>query len=521
MLRTLKIALDIDIAYSVNSFIYVLRRLPIFCDLLTEDVYQSKVIKKIISILGLIFSSCRAIFLKFMYFFTIFFMTYKLFPDTMVKSFFHIYFVLTFLGLFINNKLLNTSKKKYFSLLVFNMDATKFFKANMFWNSLTSLLLNTICLFGFGLLLASPIKYIAMLIIYTFFIRFIGETLNILFYKKYNYIWYSNTTIYFIILVGLLGVCALPFFNIFIPLNAMLVATIFCTIFGILSLSYLLKVEDYKLLYKRLSLVTNVMDSKNEKDYLCQAMVEVNKKDHKISAKKLQGKKGYDYFNTIFFERHKEILLRSAKKYSLIAIIIYLILIYLATTNQNYSSSISSFLNNRLGWFVIIIFFINRGAIITQAMFLNCDHAMLTYNFYRERKMILGLFKKRLLTVIKVNLLPATIIGIGNMILLTITTANIISILTTFIFIISLSILFSVHYMVTYYLLQPFNKELEVKKSSYSFVIMFTYFITYTFTDLIIDSVTLSIFGIILTIIYTVSSLLLVSMFAPKTFKLN
>ena len=85
------------------------------------------------------------------------------------------------------------------------------------------------------------------------------------------------------------------------------------------------------------------------------------------------------------------------------------------------------------------MYFINRGAIVTQAMFFNCDHAMLGYNFYRERTTILELFKKRLTTLVKVNLLPAITIGIGNSILLILLKDyNIINISTTFLYIIFL-----------------------------------------------------------------------------------
>ena len=110
----------------------------------------------------------------------------------------------------------------------------------------------------------------------------------------------------------------------------------------------------------------------------------VKAKDKVIEESKLKGKKGYDLFNTIFFERHKEILLRSAKKYSLVIIVGYMILDYLVYTDVNYLLSLNVMLYFKLSWFIIVMFIVNRGAIITQAMFYNCDHAMLTYNFYRE-----------------------------------------------------------------------------------------------------------------------------------------
>ena len=157
MINALGKTLQIDIAYSVNSFLYVLRKLPILKDLMTEDIYKSKTLKKVVGLIGILFSMARAIFLKFMYFFVILFICYRMFPDNVVRSFFHIYFVLTLLGMFINNKLLNTSKKKYFSLLVFQMDATSFFRANLFWNLFTSTIMNTICIFLFvNIFLVSP-----------------------------------------------------------------------------------------------------------------------------------------------------------------------------------------------------------------------------------------------------------------------------------------------------------------------------------------------------------------------------
>ena len=525
MIKTLIKTLQIDRDYSVNSFIYILSKLPILKDLMTKDVYKSRWIKTVVGFFGILFSIARAVFLKFMYFFAILFICTKLFPNNIVRSFFHIYFLLTILGMFINNKLLNTSKKKYFSLLVFNMDATEFFQANLFWNIITSTILKSIIIYFFVdyLLLSPTIVYSMILVLFTLGVRLTGEKFNIMFFRKYQYVWYTNNSLYFPVLVTLPGCCFLPYLNIFIPFKVIMGCMIVFLLIGIYAFTYLMKIKDYKLIYKRLSQITNVMDSKHEKDYLKQAMVDVQEKDKIINTKIIEQKEGYDLFNTIFFERHKEILLRSAKKYSIVIAIIYMILIYLVINYTNYNKSITEFLHIRLSVFAIIMFFINRGAIITQAMFFNCDHAMLRYNFYREPRVILELFKKRLLTVTKVNLIPAVVIGVGNTILLLLSNThyNGLSILASFLFIMSLSIFFSVHYLVIYYLLQPFNKELEVKRASYSFVTFGTYLLTYWLTGLVLSSEILSILGILFVIIYIIIALFLVYRVSPKTFKLN
>ena len=47
MFKCLKQSLDIDIAYSVNSFLYALSKLPGFKNIISSDVYTDKTLKKI------------------------------------------------------------------------------------------------------------------------------------------------------------------------------------------------------------------------------------------------------------------------------------------------------------------------------------------------------------------------------------------------------------------------------------------------------------------------------------------
>lgn len=72
------------------------------------------------------------------------------------------------------------------------------------------------------------------------------------------------------------------------------------------------------------------------------------------------------------------------------------------------------------------------------------------YRIYRTPKVILGLFKERLKTLIVVNLLPTLIIAIALPVLLFITGGadNVLNYFILFISIIAMSIFFSVHYLV-------------------------------------------------------------------------
>lgn len=523
MIKCLKMSLKIDMTYAINSFIYGLRKLPIFKDLFTDDIYKSKALKKIIRILSIILSAGRMILYRFLYFFVIYLISSNVNSKAVGLTFVHIYFVFTIIGMFINNKLLNTSTKKYFSIVLFGMDAKEYMKSSLCWNLVTSFILNGLFLLVFGKVLGLSFTSLLLLLFFSLFVRVIGEAFNLAFYKKFHYIWYNNTKLYFGIVILLLAVSFLPYFSIFISQSLIGVSTVIGFLLAVVSFIYLFTFKhNYQIIYKQLNTVKKAMNQENQKAYSRQAMVEVRNRDIKIADSKLKGKTGYELFNAIFFERHREILSRSAKNYSFVIACIYIGIIFVVGMTNSFDGNVHKFLLNNLGWFVIIMYFINRGAIITQAMFFNCDHAMLTYNFYREPKVLLGLFKKRVKTVVKVNLLPALIIALGNSILLYITGgSSYLTYVTSFIFILLLSVFFSVHYMIIYYLLQPYNKDMELKKASYSIVTFITYIVSYQISKLVVSSLIFSILGVLFTISYIVLSLILVYKKAPQTFKIN
>ncbi len=521
MIRILGMNLKIDIAFSVNSFIYSLRKLPIFRDLFTDDIYKNKILKKIIGILGLILSFSRMFVMKGLYFLVIYFICSYICPTDLVKSFIHVFFVFSIIGMFINNKLLIPGRKKYTSIVLFNMDACKYMRAIFWYNLFLIFISNTLLLVLFKAYINYSLLDIILLVVLTIFTRIVGEAFNIWFYKRYKYLWHNNTTLYFSILIFLLLVSFLPFFNIFINKNIVLAFLGILFILSIIGLIYLYSVRDYKIIFKHLNTKAMVMSS-NSSDYSRQEMLKVRNKDKDIDSRKIKGRKGYDLFNTIFFERHREILYRSAKKYALVISVIVIVLAYFVVTDGDFAKVAHSFLDNHLAYFVIIMYFINRGSIITQAMFYNCDHAMLTYNFYREPDVILGLFKKRLMTVARVNFIPAIVVGLGIDIILYLSGGVFgINYITSFLFIIILSVFFSVHHLVLYYLLQPYNKDMQVKKISYSVVSIATYFIAYSIRDLVMPSLLFSIIGIIGTVLYIVVAIWLVYKKAPYTFRLN
>ncbi len=169
------------------------------------------------------------------------------------------------------------------------------------------------------------------------------------------------------------------------------------------------------------------------------------------------------------------------------------------------------------------MYLINRGKVITQAMFLNCDHSMLTYRFYRQPKAILTLFVERLKYVVAINLMPALVIAAGLPLLLYITggTAQPLNYVVLFVSIIAMSVFFSVHNMVLYYLLQPYNVNLESKSATYGVVNWITYVICYSAIQFQLPTLAFGAAISAFCILYAVIAFILTYRLAPKTFKLR
>ena len=176
-----------------------------------------------------------------------------------------------------------------------------------------------------------------------------------------------------------------------------------------------------------------------------------------------------------------------------------------------------------LPYFVFVMYMINRGTGFTRALFVNCDHSLLTYPFYKQPKFILKLFKIRLREIIKVNLLPASVIGAGISLLLYASggTDNPWNYIVLFVSIAALSVFFSVHYLTIYYLLQPYNAGAEIKSGTYQLIMWLTYMVCYMMIRIKMSTVVFGIMTIVFCLLYSVIACALVYKFAPRTFKIR
>ena len=71
----------IELTYSINSFFYILRKVPIFRDLITEDVYADEHLKTKLRFVCLLYKIFKKVVGKIIYSFIILGICYKFFPN--------------------------------------------------------------------------------------------------------------------------------------------------------------------------------------------------------------------------------------------------------------------------------------------------------------------------------------------------------------------------------------------------------------------------------------------------------
>lgn len=522
MIQTILCTLKLSHTYSFNTFIHRLRKLPLIKRLVPESLYGQSGLKSFFNILILIKDIITLFLFKFLYIGLMIFMPVYFFYDNRSTVFIHLVFCFTLVGALVNAEILSATKEKYYAFALMRVDAKRLALANFIIYIIgqfisfipAALVFGTLCSVPFYLSLCLPLCVAAGKITFAGLILKLYEKTGLLLSEK------NWKFIFSLLILTAAAGYGLPLTDIIIPEAAMPAMTVLFIAAAPFSFVYLKKSKTYHRLYKQIltadTIIFNVQANavKNQQNtYLS------NLSDEKI----FSSREGYEYFNDIFVKRHKKLLTTSAKRLTVILLVITAVSVFLALVSPEARKVFNSFTMTLLPYFVFIMYLISRGGVVTQAMFFNCDHSMLAYRFYRQPESVLAVFKARLKTLIKINLVPALVIAAALPFLLFLSggTDLYINYLLLPVSIIFMSVFFSVHYLVIYYLLQPYDIRMESKSHGYSIVCALTYIVCWFFIRLEAPTFIFAICIIIFTLVYIILSLALVYKYAPKTFRLK
>ncbi len=525
MIALFKDTFKLNMAILTNSIIYRLRKLPLVKHLVPGELYGNEGINAFVIILSVIFTLLSSLFSLTIYLIGVVLLALVLQEKAVSDSLLFLFFFITLFSSIHYNRSFYASKEKYYAVVLMRIDANKYAMMDLTYRLCSKAILSIIILAITSIFVSFPFYYGIIYAVYYLTMNIIGTYGIALIYKKTKRI-LTDKYIYSVISMVLMLIC-IVFMQIAMNQNWFVIPQIVYIIIAIalLPISYHC--------YKKLEQSRVFVSIYKKKLTLESVMLDVNVATTSIKKNMAKGitndvsidhsKHGFDFFNDAFFRRHKRILFDSAARFSLGFALLFGVSCVILLMVPEGKENISLMIQNNMPWILMAMYFTNRGAKVTLAMFVNCDASMLNYRFYRQPKVILSLFSQRLKTVILVNMMPSLVISIGLIAMLIVSTNNFeaIDALLIFISVNAVSVFFSVHHLILYYLLQPYDISLQARGFLFNTISTLTYIVCYNFMDVEIPLFPFTIAIIIFSVIYIIVSLVLVYRLAPKTFKIK
>ncbi len=530
--------------YTKNSFIYWLKTIPLIGKLLPNALYSNVITDIVATIFFWVTTIIGFCLSHFLYAAAVFGISVGIKFGMEIDFFNNLWILLAIIGIFINSGLFEPSEDKYYGIMLMRMNAREYIITDLLYNSIRQFCGYFIVLLVSVFVFHMPFLCGLSLMLFSVAGKYVGCFLKLVSINKGEITTKIYNALGVIMTVGMLLMLPVTLnFEIFFTPAIVYIATGVMVILGVLSFLYLYNFKEYKkickifLSEKSMIKFRQAKSGKTEKketsEKYVKNLIKVDDSDLEaipVDPSLTSRARGFKYFNQIFEKRHASIL---AKRTKIVCIVIGIAELFAIGTVLFLKFRGEDLFDSYSGVILampFLMYFINTGEVLASAMFYNCDAAMLTYNFYRKPETILGVFKERLKTVIKNNLYPALMLAVGftTLVLLSPAEDKVTECLTFLLLFPALSVFFSVHRLVIYYIFQPFTVGQEKKSSGYSLINSATYIVCYfmmqgsgTLLALGVPTIVFSGVMLVFSIVYVLVALLVVNKFAPKTFKLR
>lgn len=468
MYKTLRISFSLKNTYRVNSILFAIKQIPLIKKILPDALYGVRGLKIFANIISVIWEVISVFLGKFLYFITMVCGIGILYKNVLEdQTFLHILLLLTVIGAYMNTSMFNPTRDKYYAMIQLRMNAREYTLVN------------------------------------------------------YGYVYNENKIrkhlwIFAAVLLAL--AYGLPAAGIVLPAAASMAVMGLFILAGIISARKIISFGHYREVNQELlGQVVSQMDT------MKQAARIVSDRSISADVSITSKRSGFEYLNELFIKRHRKILWKSAVRLAGICLVLSCAAAVALTLAPGARKEINEMVMTWLPYFTFIMYAVNRGTGFTKALFMNCDHSLLTYSFYKQPRFILKLFRIRLREIMKINALPAVVVGAGLCAVLYASggTENPLNYVVLFVSILCMSLFFSIHYLTIYYLLQPYNAGTEMKSGMYQVILSVTYLVCFFLMQVRLPILVFGIACIAFCVVYSVVACVLVYRFAPKTFRLR
>lgn len=519
---TLVLQLRLHMAYRVNGILYRLRFLSLS--------YESGFAKTLGLVLAILRELLGLLLGKLLYMAAFFAAPLLLFPSEPPAGLYgHLLLFLTLIGGIFNSKLLDAEQDVYYAVFLLRMDARRYALSAYGYTLLKDFMgfLTSALVVG-RLALQAPLALCLLTPVLVCSVKLTAAGLELRHFHRRSILPRGEKR--FSLLQGasvlLLAAAYLPpmLLGWVIPSGAAYAA---CGLFascGAWGACVLVRFPSFRQVYRRIFTPDNLALLTGDTDPAAKETQAQYQSKLTLDAGPNSRKTGCARFNELFMRRNYRLLMRPARRTAVIAGAALAPGCAACLALPEIAAAINGALVPALPMMLLLMYFINRGNTVTQILFFNCDSSMLSYRFYRQPRVILGIFTARLKSLTAINLLPTAVIALGLPLLLLCSggTDTPTDYLVLPLAILAMSVFFSVHYLVLYYLLQPYTAGLENTSFGYRLITGLTYFVCYMiYANVHGATMAFGIGMIVFAAVYVAAALLLAYRLAPRTFKLR
>lgn len=531
MLRTLNILFRVQTSSTVNVLVYYIRKLPLLSKLITTSVYGNHRLKRFIAIFARLIIILGRFLLSIAYVGLLLYVPVIIggaAEEQQLAQFIHLFVIISFIvASFSNAIILETKRSKYVAIKLLRMSPIRYTKTMLTYKYVMFFICLTTAMLLFGSLLGGSALQLLQLTLAATLWRVLCEYGHLQYFVKTERVLIKqNGIIWTVFFVGFAAAYA-PIFLQQTPFTAAMVmhwaVLAIIVAAGLFATFALARYPDYR----------TIVNAATQKDdpllNFSQLMVDANKasvasKDSDYAMERtpqhqFRSKQGYAYLNALFFARHRSLIRRPVNTRLQAIGIIGLLGAVLALTIEElapYATDIGSI----IALLPLAMFYISIGEKLCKAMFYHCDLSLLRYRFYRAAAP--QHFRIRLFSIMGKNITIAIALCVALTVFYYAAGGTLWQeVLMLALSIIVLSLFFSMHHLLMYYVFQPYTTELNLRNPYFFFVTMIVSGACGAALFIRVPVPTFTVALLSITIIYYVVVWLLVHRFGERTFRIK
>jgi len=572
MLELTLLSFRVRYTMAANRLLHFLRRLPVLKKVIPQSVYGDHVLKAVLTVLGTLFVASKKLMMHIMYMlflvvvgvfvnqvnvyggFAGLFAADSWFNGMTATSVAHYilfaWFIISFIGSPAQSNIIDYDgiKNDEIMLNYLRADPALYGKSRIVIDRISNFVLYVPFLIIAFLIARLPIWGVLTALILFTAIRMVGDVINLAMYKKFRY-HFGRYPLAYPGLAILLAVVVLG--PVYTNMTDLVVALMINPIVALVSLPIgffaWLYIKDFPLYRKMLiekiqrynyqlnkyaayQAGGNTLDFVDAKKWSKNLQTE----DLQLDKDKYDHKKGFEYLNAIFFDRHsmyfrKKLLIRCLIFAALPAAAVLLTLfgsafgMYSIADMLGFGDTLLSDFFYLAPVFFFIIYIASMGRIATASVFTNCDIHMLHYPYYRTSETIFASFKARLKAILRYNIVITTIMyfSVVSTLGLVFGDMDYLHAGVFFVLLTAIGVFFAFNDLFLYYVIQPYDEAGKGKSIVYTIINYAIYAIAWFNFYARFDFYLYSAIIVIATFLYFGVGIVLLRKLAPKRFKLR